>query len=86
MLGKKKPPAEGAKIDKPEDTAWNEWYNNLDEKENENLLKKLGLDDEDIGVLEEIDNVSDILSPVDKKEAGKKEQTTSKKLGKKFGK
>jgi len=41
------------KIEKPEDKAWQEWYDKLDAKEHENYLSKLGLDKEDIDEWEE---------------------------------
>jgi len=51
---KLKPQPEG-KIEKPEDKAWNEWYNGLDAKEHEKHLAQLGLDKEDIEEWEEVE-------------------------------
>ena len=45
----------GGKIEKGEDKAWQEWYNELDVKEHENYLSKLGLDKEDIEEWEEVE-------------------------------
>lgn len=48
MLGRRKKPVSEGKIEKPEDKAWEEWFNKLDTKEHEKYLKQLGLDDEEI--------------------------------------
>jgi len=58
-----KPRSEG-KIEKPEDKAWQEWYNGLDVKEHEARLAKLGLDKEDI---EEWEEVEGLKKPTKKK-------------------
>ena len=52
MRKKIKPTPEG-KIEKSEDKSWQDWYNNLDAKEHEDYLSKLGLDKEDIAEWEE---------------------------------
>jgi len=43
------------KIEKPEDKAWREWFDNLDVKAHEAHLAKLGLDKEDIAEWEELE-------------------------------
>ncbi len=43
----------GGGISKPEDKVWKEWFDNLDVKEHESYLSKLGLDKEDIEEWEE---------------------------------
>ncbi len=43
------------KIEKPEDKAWQDWYNKLDVKEHENYLSKLGLGKEEIKEWEEVE-------------------------------
>ncbi len=40
-------------ISRPEDKAWNEWFNKLRPEEHEDYLSKLGLDKEDIDEWEE---------------------------------
>ncbi len=48
MIGRRKRPVPGGKIEKPEDKAWNDWFTKLDAKEHEKYLKQLGLDEEEI--------------------------------------
>ncbi len=56
MRRKKKPVTEGC-IEKSEDKAWQEWFNNLDVKEHETHLAQLGLDKEDIADWEEAEGI-----------------------------
>ncbi len=44
-------------ISRPEDKAWNEWFNKLRPEEHEDYLSKLGLDKEDIDEWEEKEGV-----------------------------
>ncbi len=53
---RKKPLPEG-KIDKPEDKAWDEWFNGLPIEEHEKHLAQLGLDKEDIAEWEEVEGI-----------------------------
>ena len=41
-------PSEGKKIDKPEDKAWEKWFNELGDAEHKKHLAQLGLDEEDV--------------------------------------
>jgi len=79
MPRKLKKPPEGVKIEKPEDTAWKEWYEGLDVKEHEKHLSQLGLDKDDIEEWEEMEGYKEpTVSPEGKNEA-KKEPSKKKK-------
>jgi len=65
-MARKIKPKPGGKNEKPEDKSWQDWYNNLDVKEHENYLSKLGLDKEDI---EEWEETKGLKKPAKKKKA-----------------
>ena len=75
MPRRMKKPAEGKRIEKAEDKAWNQWFKGLSEKEHEGYLSKLGLDKEEIEEWEE--DVQEIKKG--KKKAGELEEPEEEK-------
>lgn len=54
-------------VSKPEDKAWDEWFNKLSPAEHEAYLSKLGLDKEDIDKWEEKEGLKQMPGNVKRK-------------------
>ena len=79
MPRKLKKPTEGAKLEKPEDKAWKEWYDGLDVKEHEKHLAQLGLDKEDINEWEEVEGYKEPSGDLEEVEEKPKKKVSAKK-------
>jgi len=59
-MATRKPRSDG-KIEKTDDKAWKQWFFEIPEKEHDDYLKQLGLDDEDMKEWHEHKHAEEIL-------------------------
>ena len=77
--GAVKKSAEGAKLEKPEDRAWNEWFSGLKEEDHKKHLAQLGLDAEDVEDWKEMHGHLDEIIETEQDAAEEAEKTKKRK-------